>query len=92
MTEPTDDPVWLRAAAEVAAAGVDPVVIYQPWTREAWDGLTDRQRSDELQDLAASALEQIASSAASVIDASEVPYAERHSGPDPITRAELPDR
>lgn len=67
------DVVWIRASAEVNYAGVEPVEDYVSIPRAEWDAMTEQEREDELQQAAAGALEQLASSGASVVAADEVP-------------------
>lgn len=73
----SDDLVWIRGSAEVNVAGVDPVVIYESVPRDEWDAMSSDAREAYIDDVAGSALEQMASYGGSVVDESEVPEGQR---------------
>lgn len=71
------DVVWVRATAEVSLAGVDPTESYIAIPRAEWDAMTPEQQEELLVDQAVQVLAEVASSGASVVDASQVPAADR---------------
>lgn len=69
--------VWLHGHAESNYVGIPPADVYESIARDEWDALSELERLQYLDDLAGTALEQIASYGADVVDESEVPEAEK---------------